>query len=134
MCTVPVPTVAALNGHTFAGGAILALAHDYRVMREDRGWVCLPEVDLQIPFTDGMAAMLRRKMTPSTERDAVLLGRRFTGPEALAAGMVDALAPEDEVLNRALELVAPLVTKGRAIVGKLKAGMYGDAARILGFE
>jgi enoyl-CoA hydratase/carnithine racemase len=42
-------TVAAVNGHAFAGGGMLAVAHDYVVMREDRGFWCLPEVDLGLP-------------------------------------------------------------------------------------
>ncbi|HEY9394028.1 MAG TPA: enoyl-CoA hydratase-related protein, partial [Nocardioides sp.] len=52
--TLPVPTVAAVNGHAFGAGAMLAMAHDYRVMREDRGYFCFPEVDIHIPFTVGM--------------------------------------------------------------------------------
>src|SRR3954463_3515242 len=43
-------TVAAVNGHAFAGGGMLAVAHDYVVMREDRGFWCLPEVDLGLPL------------------------------------------------------------------------------------
>ena len=46
LLTFPVPTVAAVNGHAFGIGAMLALAHDRRVMRADRGWFCLPEIDL----------------------------------------------------------------------------------------
>ena len=53
---IGVPTVAAIQGHAFAAGAMLALAHDERVMRADRGWSCLPEVDINIPFTPGMSA------------------------------------------------------------------------------
>ncbi len=54
---LPVVTVAALQGHTFAAGAMLALAHDHRVMRADRGFWCLPEVDLGMPFAAGMSAL-----------------------------------------------------------------------------
>src|SRR6186997_444527 len=39
-----VPTVAAMNGHAFAAGAMMALAHDFRVMRSDRGFMCLNEI------------------------------------------------------------------------------------------
>jgi Delta3-Delta2-enoyl-CoA isomerase len=49
----PTPIVAAVQGHAFAAGAMLALAHDLTVMRADRGYFCLPEVDLGIPFTAG---------------------------------------------------------------------------------
>ena len=54
--TLPVPTAAAVVGHAFGAGAMLALAHDFRVMRADRGYFCFPEVDIRIPFTPGMAA------------------------------------------------------------------------------
>src|SRR5690349_4823251 len=40
--TLPVPTVAAVNGHAFGAGSMLAMAHGYRVMREDRGYFCFP--------------------------------------------------------------------------------------------
>jgi enoyl-CoA hydratase/carnithine racemase len=50
---LPVPTVAAVTGHAFAAGAILAICHDHAVMRADRGYWCCPEVTLQLPFTPG---------------------------------------------------------------------------------
>ncbi len=57
--TLPVPTAAAVTGHAFGAGAMLAFAHDWRVMRGDRGYLCLPEVDIRIPFTPGMTALLQ---------------------------------------------------------------------------
>src|SRR5262249_29524710 len=54
----PLPTVAAINGHAFAAGAMLALAHDFRVMRADRGYFCLPEVDINLPLAPGMTALI----------------------------------------------------------------------------
>ena len=47
-----------LQGHTFAAGAMLALAHDDRVMRADRGFFLFPEVDIGLPFSSGMSALI----------------------------------------------------------------------------
>src|SRR6478609_7918024 len=94
----PIITVAALNGHTFAAGAMLALAHDFRVMREDRGFFCLPEVDINIPFTKMMSALVRAKLPIRTAREAMLTGRRYGGPDAVAAGIADEAVAEDQVV------------------------------------
>src|SRR5690606_36933990 len=56
----PAYTVGALNGHTFAAGAMLACCLDARVMREDRGYWCLPEADLGLPLTEAMFAAVTR--------------------------------------------------------------------------
>ena len=58
---------------------MLALAHDFRVMRADRGYFCFPEVDIRIPFTPGMAALIQAKLTPQAAVAAMTTGRRFGG-------------------------------------------------------
>src|SRR3954453_7240326 len=78
----PVPTVAAIQGHCFAGGAMLALAHDWRIMRADRGFFCLPEADINIPFTPGMSALIQSRLTPSAATPAMVGAKRFGGEEA----------------------------------------------------
>lgn len=47
MLSSPAITVAAINGHAFGAGAQLSLAHDYRIMRTERGYWCMPEIDLK---------------------------------------------------------------------------------------
>src|SRR4051812_1032543 len=84
--TLPMPTVAALQGHVFAAGAMLALAHDWRVMRADRGYFCLPEVDIGLPFTPGMDALIRSKLLPATAIDTMTTGRRYGGHGAPTGG------------------------------------------------
>src|ERR1700744_5476905 len=95
---IGVPTVAAMQGHTYAAGAMLALAHDQRVMRADRGWFCLPEVDLGLPFRPFMQALVTNRLSSRIAQEAMLSGRRYSAADALAAGIVDALAEEPELL------------------------------------
>lgn len=129
---LPVVTVAALQGHTFAAGAMLALAHDHRVMRADRGFWCLPEVDLGMPFAAGMSALIRARLAPQPAHEAMVTGRRYGGGDALAAGIVDQVADEDCVRESALELARPHVAKAGSNLAAIKVGMYGpvlDALR-----
>lgn len=130
----PVPTVAALNGHAFAGGAMLALACDYRIMREDRGWLCLNEVDLGMPIPPPMMALVTAKLPGATVRDAALAGKRYAADEAIAAGFADAKAPEAELLAKAVELAGSLAGKNRNAFSAMKVTLWGDVARGLGVE
>jgi enoyl-CoA hydratase/carnithine racemase len=131
LLTFPVPTVAAMNGHAFAAGGMLALAHDFRVQRQDRGFFCLPEVDIKIPFTPGMTALIRSRLSPQVAHEAMVWGRRFGGAEAAAAGIVDEAVAEDAVLSRAIELAAGLAGKDRQTVHAIKSGSYGDVVTAL---
>ncbi len=128
LLTLPVPTIAAVNGHAFGAGAMLAIAHDFRVMRVDRGFLCLPEVDIRIPFTPGMSALILAKTTPQTAVAAMTTGRRYGGPDALAAGLVDMTAAEHDLIEVAFAAVLPLVGKDPATLGTIKSTMYASAA------
>lgn len=112
----PAITVAAVNGHAFAAGAMLATAHDFVIMRQDRGYWCLPEVDLGLPLTATMFQVVAAHLPRSTLRESILTGRRFSGPEALSHGIAHELAPEEEVVSRAIERARALAPKDRKVV------------------
>lgn len=131
MLEFPAPTVAAIQGHAFAAGAMFALAHDFRVMRADRGYFCLPEVDINLPFAPGMAALIQAKLTPATAIEAMTTGRRFGGAEAAEAGLVDAAVEEEAVLSSAVGRVRPLAGKNPTTLGAIKAGMFPGPLRAL---
>jgi enoyl-CoA hydratase/carnithine racemase len=128
----PAITVAAVNGHAFAAGAMFASAHDYLVMRQDRGYWCLPEVDLGLPLTAAMYAVLAAKLPHATLHDAVLTGRRYDAPAALATGIVHHVVPEDAVLETAVALAASLADKSRSVIAEHKRLMYAHGAEICG--
>ncbi|MEZ0069513.1 enoyl-CoA hydratase/carnithine racemase [Streptacidiphilus sp. MAP12-20] len=129
--TLPVVTVAALQGHTFAAGAMLSLAHDFRVMRADRGFWCLPEAEINIPFTTGMSALIQSRLAPQTAHAAMVTARRYGGVDALAAGVVDATADEAGLRQAAIELARPHAAKAGPTIGTIKERMYATALEAL---
>jgi Delta3-Delta2-enoyl-CoA isomerase len=128
---LPVPAVAACQGHVFAAGAMLALAHDFRVMRADRGFFCLPEVDISIPFTPGMGALIQARLAPQTAHEAMTTGRRYGGADAATAGIVDEAVSEDAVLSAAVERARPLAAKAGPTLGAIKEQMYAQPLALL---
>ncbi|MDT7792725.1 MAG: hypothetical protein QOD59_2161 [Mycobacterium sp.] len=127
----PVPTVAAINGHAFGAGSMLGIAHDFRVMRVDRGFFCFPEVDIHIPFSPGMAAIIQAKLTPATAVEAMTTGRRYGGTDAETAGLVTATAPEDRVTATAVDLVTPLKGKDASTLQAIKSTMFASVTAAL---
>lgn len=127
----PAPTVAAIQGHAFAAGAMLALAHDWRVMRADRGFFCLPEADIRIPFTPGMTALIMAKLPRAAQVDAMLGARRFGGDAAASAGIVAGAVAEHDVVPSALALAADQAPKDGATLAAIKQRMYAPALAAL---
>lgn len=129
--TLPIVTVAALQGHTFAAGAMLSLCHDLRVMRADRGFWCLPEADINIPFTPGMSALIQSRLTPQTAHEAMVTARRFGGREAYARQIVDQAVDETEVLAAAVALARTHAGKAGPTLETIKARMYAPVLAAL---
>lgn len=127
----PAVTVAAVNGHAFAAGAMFAAAHDWAVMREDRGYWCINEVDLGLPLTPEMYATLASRLPKATLHEAALTGHRYPADEALAAGIVQATAPADEVVARAVALAAPLAAKDREVIAAHKRLLHAEALAVI---
>ena len=113
---------------------MLALSHDLRVMRADRGWFCLPEVDIRIPFTPGMVALIVSRLQPQVAQVAMTTGRRYGGEEAVAAAIVDVAVPAESVLSAAVELAAPLAGKASDTLGTIKQRLHAPALAALRAE
>ncbi len=129
--SLPMVTVAALQGHTFAAGAMFSLAHDFRVMRADRGFWCLPEADINLPFTPGMSALIAGRLAPRTAHEAMITARRYGGHEALAAGIVDRAVAEDAVLGTAVDLAQAQASKAGQTLAAIKSRLYATALNLL---
>ena len=129
--TAPFVTIAALNGHTYAGGGLLALAHDYRIMRSDRGFFCLPSIDVGIPFTAGMAALIADKIPQPAAHDLVISAREIGADEALAAGIVTQSVSADQVVPASAEMARGLTGKDATTLSTVKRRMYHNSIRLL---
>lgn len=129
--TFPMATVAAVPGHVFGGGAILVTAHDHVVMREDRGFFCLPGITIGASYAPGSLELLAARLPARAAHSALVSGRRYGGVEALAHGLVDEIAPEEDVLVKAVEHARGLVsTRGRTL-GEIKHSLYPDVVASL---
>lgn len=130
----PVYTVGAINGHAFAGGALLACAFDYRVMREDRGYWCVNEVEIGLALNEGMWSILANRLPRATAAHAALTAHRYAAPEALAGGIIDAVVSSDELLGHALALAQAASSFDRKAVRYQKRVIHGGEAEHLGFD
>lgn len=133
LVTYPLVTIAAISGHAFAGGAILCCAFDFRLMRSDRGYFCLPEVDLGIPFLPGMNALLNNAIEPWLLREMQLTGVRLTAEQCRAGHLVRQICPGDQLLEQAL-VFARSIHKKRSTVAELKKRLNSRIVHALDVE
>ncbi|MFO8111620.1 MAG: enoyl-CoA hydratase/isomerase family protein [Desulfosalsimonadaceae bacterium] len=124
MLLFPAPVIAAINGHAFGNGAILACACDFRFMKADRGYFCLPEVDLGIPFLPGMVEMIKKAIPQHKLNEMKLTGKRADASELEAHHVIEKASPDAEALMEDVLLFAKGFNKKRGIFGEHKKRMH----------
>jgi len=120
----PAYTVAAMNGHAFGAGAQIALGHDKRIMRTERGYFCMPEIDMRSPLHPGMTAIIQARLPHQTAHEVIVTGTRYGAELARERKIVDEALPEDQVLPRAIEAAQEYAAKAHPAMRTLKQGMY----------
>ncbi|KAF2703006.1 ClpP/crotonase [Pleomassaria siparia CBS 279.74] len=124
--TYPMPTIALLNGHAFAGGLMVSMYHDYRIFNPSKGFLCLNELEFGVPLSPAMSTVFKQKCRPDTYRSLVLEARRFPGKDALAAGIVDELGGLDEALKFIAQRKLTLMGK-TGVYGTMKKEMFRES-------
>jgi len=130
----PMPVIAAINGHAFGNGAMLACACDFRFMRADKGFFCFPEVDINIPFLPGMIAWVKKAIPYYKFMELKLTGKRATAPELEKEHIiVKSCTDQDDLMKQSLEF-AKTFHKKRGIFGEMKKRLNKDVIDIMDTE
>jgi len=139
LLTFPIPTIAAINGHCFAAGWMIAIACDYRVMTDGskrNAWLCMNEVHFGAVWPLSFAALFRAKISDHRLiRKIALEGHRFSPTEALEAGFVDHLVDGDTsaVMAKAEQVAAQVSSIAKeGVWGLIKSDLYRDALERIG--
>ena len=124
------PTVGCITGHTYGAGAILASALDFRLMRQDKGWFCVPAVNSGFVLTPIMQLIMGLLPNAKVLRYLLLTGEKLGGTKAAEFGIVDQAHPPDEILDKSMELAEELTCKDRSTYAQIKLGMRRDLHHI----
>lgn len=124
MMQYPMPIIAAMNGHTFGNGIVIAAACDFRFMRSDRGYICFPEVDMNIPFVPGLLDVILKAMPQYKFNDMMLTGRKLGALELAEANFIDRTFDSLESLNEGALIFAQSFSKSRAIFAEHKRRLH----------
>lgn len=128
---MPLPVVAAINGHAYGNGAIISCACDFRFMRNDKGFFCFPEVDVNIPFLPGMIAFVKKAIPEPLFNEMLLTGKRVTAKELeLHNVIISSSENQEELLTQAMNF-AGTFNKQRPIFGELKKRKHKEVVRVI---
>ncbi|MCX5821395.1 MAG: enoyl-CoA hydratase/isomerase family protein, partial [Deltaproteobacteria bacterium] len=123
--------IAAINGHAFGDGTIMACACDFRFMKADRGFFCFPEIDINIPFLPGMLAIVRKAIPYYKLEELAFSGKRTGAAELEAHHVIIKACDNEEVLMREALAFAKTFNKKRPIFGEMKKRMHGSIIEIM---
>src|SRR4051794_10307406 len=123
---LPCPVVCAITGHAIAGGFVLAMCGDHRIVSAE-GRYGLTEIKVGVPFPAAAIGVVAAELSPGAARALALSGALVDGQECLRLGAFDAVVAPDEVLERALGLARELADANAAAYAQTKAQLRGDA-------
>ncbi|KAH1120517.1 hypothetical protein J1N35_003677 [Gossypium stocksii] len=136
LLSLPMPTVASITGHAAAAGFVLALSHDYLIMRKDRGVLYMSEVDIALTIPDYFNALFREKIgDASVRRDLLLRGLKMKGDEAEKRGVVEAAYGSEAEVREASVRLAENLGKRKwhgEVYAEIRKGLYPQLSAILG--
>ncbi|KAL0003052.1 hypothetical protein SO802_016833 [Lithocarpus litseifolius] len=114
LISLPIPTIAAVSGHASAAGFILALSHDYILMRSDRGFLYMSELDIKLVIPPWFIALVECKIgSPMARRAVVLKAAKITAKQAVELGIIDSAHDSaDETVDSAVRLGEELAKRG----------------------
>jgi Delta3-Delta2-enoyl-CoA isomerase len=124
----PKPVIAALNGHTVAGGFMIATACDYRIMVSGSSRISLNEITFGSSLFPGSAVMLTYCVGSRRAETIALSGRMYSAEEAIAIGLVDQVAEEDKLATKAQEVAQDFVKREGPAFRSIKNLMRGPVA------
>jgi enoyl-CoA hydratase/carnithine racemase len=131
---MPVPVIAAVNGHAFGNGALLACACDFRLMKKDKGFFCFPEVDINIPFLPGMIEIIRKAVPVWKLNEMILTGKRVEANELEKHHVIIKACDDDQMLMDEAVAFAKTFKKQRAVFGELKKQMHKNIIKVMESE
>ncbi|GJY47644.1 enoyl-CoA delta isomerase 1, peroxisomal [Tanacetum coccineum] len=109
---LPMPTIAAVTGHVSAAAFGLVQAHDYVMMRKDRGFLYMSEMDIKIVAPDCFVRLLKNKIGYPALRDVMMRGDKVTADVAVAKGVIySAHDSAEETVEAAVRLGEELVMR-----------------------
>ncbi|KAG9134286.1 hypothetical protein Leryth_020040 [Lithospermum erythrorhizon] len=136
--SLPMPTIAAINGHAAAAGLMLAMCHDYVMMRSDKGVLYMSELDIGMTLPDYFTALIRSKISSATAcRALVLRAMKIKGDEAVQMGIVDSIhANGEEAFKAAVQLGEDLAKKrwNRKAYSEIRKSLHPELCALLGIS
>lgn len=125
LISLPMPTIAAVNGHASASGFALALSHDYILMRKDRGFLYMSELDINYKIPNWMTTVVRSKIaSPKIWRNVVLKAEKISAAVGVEWGIVDSAHENgEETLEAAVRLGMDFASR------KWEGKIYADCRR-----
>jgi enoyl-CoA hydratase/carnithine racemase len=121
MFLYPKPVVAALNGHTIAGGCMLALACDHRVMVSGNGKISLNEIAFGSSVFAGSTEMLRFWIGSANATRVLYSGHMYSAEEAMGLGLVQEVVTEGNLVVQAKKIASDLSSKHSPAFASIKS-------------